>query len=120
MQIPEAAPRCRSHRFFSTLEHDVHHRRTALPGREGAIGPQRGPAKAMAAFHAGAIAYATDFDDAGVAAPMCFKCKKATVEPLIAQDDAIYWSCPHCKAEGRISHWQGTLWDISERGDPHA
>jgi hypothetical protein len=93
----------------------------------GAIGPQRGPAKAkakamamaLAEFHAGAISYATDFDDTGVAAPTCFKCKKAAVEPLIAQDDAIYWSCPHCKAEGRIFHRQGTMWDLSERGNPH-
>src|SRR5689334_4363093 len=35
---------------------------------KGAIAPQRGPAKAMAAFHAGAIAYATDFDDTGLVA----------------------------------------------------
>ena len=30
---------------------------------KGAIAPLRGPAKAMADFHAGVIAYATDFDD---------------------------------------------------------
>ena len=86
---------------------------------KGAIGPQRGPAKAMAEFHAGAIAYATDFDETGVAAPKCFKCKKTTVEPVIDQDDAIYWSCPRCKAEGRVSHLQGTLWDLSDRGEPY-
>ncbi|MGH8830767.1 MAG: hypothetical protein ACREXV_06715, partial [Polaromonas sp.] len=86
---------------------------------KGAIGPQRGPAKAMAEFHASVIAYATDFDGTGVIAPTCFKCKKGPVEPIIAQDDAIYWSCSRCKAEGRISHWQGTLWDLSERGEPH-
>ena len=33
---------------------------------KGAIAPLRGPAKAMADFHAGVIAYATDFDEAGV------------------------------------------------------
>lgn len=87
---------------------------------KGAIAPQRGPAKAMAEFHAGAIAYATDFDDTGLVAPTCFKCKKVPVEPIIAQDDAIYWSCPRCKAEGRISNWQGTLWDLSERDGPRA
>ena len=31
---------------------------------KGAIAPLRGPAKAMADFHAGVIAYATDFDGA--------------------------------------------------------
>jgi hypothetical protein len=31
----------------------------------------------MAEFHAGAITYATEFGETGVAAPVCFKCKKA-------------------------------------------
>jgi hypothetical protein len=84
---------------------------------KGAMAPLRGPAKAMADFHAGVIAYATDFDDAGVALPRCFKCKKDTVEAALAQDDAIVWHCPRCRAEGRISNWQGTLWDLSERPD---
>ena len=38
----------------------------------------------------------------------------------LAPDEAIVWSCIRCGAEGRISHWQGTLWDLSDRGDPHA
>lgn len=87
---------------------------------KGAIGPSKGAAKAMAEFHAAAIAYATDFDDTGVLAPKCFKCKKLAVEPMLAMDEAIYWSCPHCKAEGRISNWQGTLWDLSDPGDSHS
>ena len=82
---------------------------------------QCGPAKTMTGFHAGAITCGTDFGETGVAAPFCFKfkCKNGTVEPIIAQDDAIYWSFPRCMAEGRI-HWQGTLWDLSDLGDPHA
>jgi hypothetical protein len=85
---------------------------------KGAIGPQQGPAKAMAEFLTSAVAYATDFGDTGLAAPTCFKCRKAPVEPIIGQDDAIYWSCSRCKAEGRISNWQGTLWDLSEGDGP--
>jgi hypothetical protein len=112
--------RCGSRQLFPTLEvtmyfTDARH----FLDEKGAIEPQRGPARAMAEFHAAAIAYATDFDDTGVGVPMCFKCKKATVEATIAQDDAIHWSCPRCKTEGRISHWQGTLWDLSESGEPH-
>ncbi len=84
---------------------------------KGAIAPLRGPAKAMADFHAGVIAYATDFDDVGVTLPRCFKCKKGKVEAALAQDDAIAWHCTGCQAEGRISNWQGTLWDLSERPD---
>ena len=82
-----------------------------------AIAPLRGPAKALADFHAGVIAYATDYDDTGVPLPRCFKCKRGTVEITRALDDAIVWQCARCRAEGRISHWQGTFWDLSERPD---
>jgi hypothetical protein len=68
-------------RFFGTarrlLEHTV--RMYITDARhflddKGAIAPLRGPAKAMADFHAGVIAYATDFDDTGVSLPRCFSC----------------------------------------------
>ena len=84
---------------------------------KGAIAPRRGPAKVMADFHAGLIAYATDFGDTGLLAPTCFKCKKDVVKFAMAQDDAILWSCPHCSAEGRVSNWRGTLWDLIDRPD---
>lgn len=86
---------------------------------KGAIAPLRGPAKAMAEFHAEVIAYATDFEESGVAAPTCIKCRKSPTEAIITPDEAIVWSCIRCSAEGRISHWQGTLWDLSVRPDPH-
>ncbi|HSW04428.1 hypothetical protein, partial [Aquabacterium sp.] len=63
----------------------------------GAIAPLRGPAKAMAEFHAGVIAYATDFHEVGVTLPRCFKCKKGAVQAELAQDDAIVWGCPRCQ-----------------------
>ena len=43
---------------------------------KGAIAPLRGPAKTMADFHGGVIAYATDFNDVGVTLPRSFNCKK--------------------------------------------
>jgi hypothetical protein len=55
--------------------------------------------------------------DTGVVAANCFKCKKVEVLIARAQDDAIVWSCPRCNVEGRISNWQGTLWDLSNRPD---
>ena len=63
------------------------------------------------------IAYATDYEETGVAAADCFKCKKVEVRIARAQDGAIVWSCARCNAEGRISNWQGTLWDLSDRPD---
>jgi hypothetical protein len=84
---------------------------------KGALAPLRGPAKAMAEFHAAVIAYATDFEDVGVKLPQCFTCKKGTVWAELAQDDTIVWHFPRCRTEARISNWQGTLWDLSDRPD---
>jgi hypothetical protein len=84
---------------------------------KGAIAPRRGPAKVVADFHAGWIAYGTDFDDTRVPAPTCSKCKKTVFQFMMAQDDANLWSCPHCSAEGRVSSWRGTLRDLSDRPD---
>ena len=103
------APRIQARMYITDARHFL--------DEKGAIAPRRGPAKAMADFHAGVIAYATDFDSAGMTLPRCFKCKKSTVAAALAQDDAILWHCPRCRAEGRISNWQGTLWDLSERPD---
>ncbi len=85
---------------------------------KGAIGPRSGPARVMAEFCGSAIAYATDFDDTGVPPPRCFKCRKGTVDAGLAEDDTVRWSCPRCRIDGRISNWQGTLWDLSDREAP--
>jgi hypothetical protein len=79
----------------------------------GAIAPANGPARSMASFQAVVVAHASD--PAGrPPAPTCFKCK-APVEASIARDGAVFWACPACRAEGRISNWQGTLWDLRHR-----
>ena len=72
----------------------------------------------LAEFCAGLIAYATDFDSLGVPAPTCFRCRKSEVAAVIDEEDAVLWWCPRCATEGRISHWQGTLWDLSLDGEP--
>ena len=83
--------------------------------KTGAIGPTKGPAKAMAQFHADVVAHASDATGQPPAAPRCFKCKKHGVEASLAEDQAIVWGCPQCHTEGRISNWQGTLWDLRDR-----
>lgn len=82
---------------------------------QGAIGPSKGPAKAMAQFQVSVVASATDTTDHPAATPTCFKCKKGAVEATLARDDAVVWRCPKCSAEGRISNWQSTLWDLRHR-----
>lgn len=83
--------------------------------RSGAIGPVKGPALAMAKFHVDVVAHASDATSNAPPAPRCFKCKKGAVEAVGAHDDAIVWVCPVCHTEGRISNWQGSLWDLRDR-----
>ena len=59
--------------------------------KSGAIGPAKGPARAMAQFQVDVVAHASDATTKALPAPKCFKCKKATVEAVRAQDDAIVW-----------------------------
>lgn len=84
----------------------------------GAIGPIKGPARSMAQFHADVVAHASNPSGQAPAAPRCFKCKKSSVAARLAADAAIVWACPRCRTEGRISNWQGTLWDLRDRPPP--
>lgn len=84
----------------------------------GAIGPVKGPARAMAQFLVDVVAHASDATSGALPAPRCFKCKKGVVEAVRAHDDAIVWTCPKCRTEGRISNWQSSLWDLRDRPPP--
>ena len=48
--------------------------------KSGAIGPVKGPARAMAQFHVDVVAHASDAASMALPAPRCFKCKKGAVE----------------------------------------
>jgi ribosomal protein L37AE/L43A len=84
---------------------------------QGAISPSKGPARAMAQFQTEVVASATTTGTASDS-PTCFKCRKNTVQTGLARDSAAVWKCPRCGTEGRISNWQGTLWDL--RNQPAA
>ena len=83
--------------------------------KSGAIGPVKGPARTMAQFHVDAVAHASDSTSETLLAPKWFKCKKGVVEAVLAQDNAVVWVCPRCRIDGRISNWQGSLWDLRNR-----
>ena len=83
--------------------------------KSGAIGPVKGPARAMAQFNVDVVAHASDVTPKVSPAPRCFKYKKGAIEALRANDDAIVWRCPMCRTEGRISNWQGSFWDLRDR-----
>lgn len=84
---------------------------------KGAIAPELGPAREMAAFLTSVVAHASDFDRSDdVPGPVCFKCRtrdQRVVGTDITEDDVVIWHCPACGTEGRISNWQGTFWDLS-------
>jgi ribosomal protein L37AE/L43A len=86
----------------------------------GAIGPTKGPARAMAQFQTDVVASASNAAGDAPAPPTCFKCKKSAVQTALARDDAVVWKCPRCETEGRISNWQGSLWDLRDRPAPPA
>lgn len=84
----------------------------------GGLAPVKGPARTLAQFLVDVVAHVSDGSGDGPAAPKCFKCKKCTVTAALAMDQAVVWTCPACGAEGRISNWQGTLWDLTARPNP--
>lgn len=78
---------------------------------KGAIGPKSGPALAMATFLGNTIAAATA--PAMAAQVHCIKCPGA-VTATVGASDAIEWKCAAaCGTAGRITHWRGTLWDLT-------
>ena len=84
---------------------------------KGAIAPERGPARKMADFPTAVVARASDLDRPEDApGRLCFKCRmrdQRVVETGMTEDDVVVWRCGACGTEGRISNWQGTLWDLS-------
>ena len=80
---------------------------------KGAIAPQKEPARKFADF-VGAVIAAATHPGSEMVAPGCFKCRKAPVQPELARDGAVVWSCPRCATEGRISNWRGSLWDLGQ------
>jgi hypothetical protein len=83
--------------------------------KSGAIGPAKGPARAMAQFDVDVVARACDATSKALPAPRCFKCMRGAVEAARAHDNAMVWVCPMSGTEGRISNWQGSLWDLRDR-----
>lgn len=69
----------------------------------------------MAQFHVDVVTHAPDATSKALPAPKCFKCKKGAVDALRTHDDAIVWLYRCCLTEGRISNWQGSLWDLRDR-----
>jgi len=39
---------------------------------------------------------------------------KPETVPVKGAIDVVVWRCLACGSEGRISNWQGTLWDLSQ------
>lgn len=83
---------------------------------KGSIAPERGPARKMANFLTAVVAHASDFDrPEETPGPVCFKCRQRDdrrVDTGLTDDDTVVWRCAACGAEGRISNWQDTFWDL--------
>ena len=88
---------------------------------KGMIAPQKGPARKIANFLTAVVAHASDFErPSETPGPFCFKCRKrdqSVVDTAIDTQRRIVWFCPVCHAEGQISNWEYTFWDLSEVSD---
>ncbi|MEN9316750.1 MAG: hypothetical protein RIS35_3143 [Pseudomonadota bacterium] len=69
------------------------------------------------------VAHATDFDRPDdTPGPLCLKCRKRDRRPVetpLTGEDVIVWRCLACGAEGQVSNWQDSFWDLSH-GTPSA
>ncbi len=45
--------------------------------------------------------------------PSCFSCGSHITSVITYKKRMIVWQCNRCENEGIISHWHGTLWDMS-------
>lgn len=77
----------------------------------GAIGPQSGPGRKMAAF-LGAVIAAAALPGTSATTPLCFKCS-GSVTALAPAGKVIEWQCSGCGESGRIPNREGTLWDMT-------
>ena len=78
---------------------------------KGAIGPQHGPGRVLADFM-GSIIVAATLQSAGQKQSACFKCG-ASVKAAGPASGVIQWLCSGCGESGRITNWEGTLWDMT-------
>lgn len=69
----------------------------------------------MAQFVTDVVAHASDATSEPRSAPKCFNCNRGEVDAALARDTAVVWTCPRCSVEGRVSNWQGTLWDLRDQ-----
>jgi hypothetical protein len=94
---------------------------------DGSIGPQSGPAKRMAEHLAKIIMDATrPLPSPG--RPTAVKCRRrpnrkpcpGMIEnDLDPETNEIVWWCPRCEDNGRIGHWEGSLWDCTGGEESH-
>ena len=84
----------------------------------GAIGPQSGPGRKMADFF-GTVIVAATLPGAEVRRPARFKCS-GVVETHSLAGKVIEWLCSRRGESGRISNWEGTLWDMTAARNKHS
>ncbi len=91
---------------------------------DGNILSEPAQAKALAEYFA-AIVLMASFPDPECPPEYLVKCRrrpnrKPCLEDIVGflspDGDVVVWMCPKCRDAGLISHWRGTMWDLSESG----
>jgi hypothetical protein len=91
---------------------------------DGNIAPIDGPARRIAEYFGVIISCATSpGKDADTHPCKCRrrpgrkKCAGLIETDIDRLTNDIFWQCPLCHDNGRISHWQGTQWDKRKMND---
>jgi len=92
---------------------------------EGHIAPASGPARRLAEFLVAIVAM-TSLPESVTPTTYQVRCRRRPgrkpcpgyiVSGIDPEDEVILWICPVCGDKGTIEHWQGTIWDLSKRGN---
>ena len=94
--------------YFSNLTHSL--------DEEGNIAKEmHKEGRELASFLALIVDSITKINKEPITAPevRCFtkRCTGVINITLSSRNDDIYWHCPECNIEGKISGWQDTKWD---------
>jgi hypothetical protein len=107
----------------NTLVTDISHFLKENGMIASASGPARKLAEHIAAIVAESTAVLADID--GYEKVPCRRRPRrrpcvGLIESWIEPDSgAIYWECPSCGDNGLISHWEGTMWDLTSDATHH-
>ena len=94
---------------------------------DGSIGPKDGPALRLANYLTKIVVAAAVLSQKESETTVVYCRKRPNRSPcpgeietyIDPETEQIIWFCPVCGDQGSISHWQGSLWDCTDKTQSH-